>query len=106
MDNFSIIYKILRALEEAMDYDEFDINSISHEQLGITRPRWEKIIVMLVNSGYIDNVPLTHSLIDDYPRIDTVIHPSITLEGLEYLFNNRLMREETIKTMEKEIVYE
>lgn len=36
MDNFTIIYKILRVLEKAMDYEEFDINTISHERLNIT----------------------------------------------------------------------
>lgn len=29
MDNFTVIYKILKALEKAMDYDEFDIAMIS-----------------------------------------------------------------------------
>ena len=42
MDNFTIIYKILKALEQAMDYDEFDVNKISHTRLNITYQRWEK----------------------------------------------------------------
>ena len=33
MDNFTIIYKILKALEQAMDYDEFDVNKISQHNL-------------------------------------------------------------------------
>ena len=41
MDNFTIIYKILKALEQAMDYDEFDVNKISHTRLNITYQRWE-----------------------------------------------------------------
>lgn len=32
MDIFTIIYKILKALEQAMDYDEFDVNKISQHQ--------------------------------------------------------------------------
>ncbi|WP_243009241.1 YjcQ family protein [Clostridium sp. AM58-1XD] len=39
MDNFSVIYKILKALEKAMDIDEFDPASISHKKLGITCQR-------------------------------------------------------------------
>ena len=39
-DNFKFIYKILRTLEAAMDYPEFDISQISAEKLGITSERW------------------------------------------------------------------
>ena len=53
MDNFTIIYKILKALEQAMDYDEFDVNKISHTRLNITYQRWEKILIMMSKSGYI-----------------------------------------------------
>lgn len=45
MDNFTVIYKILKALEQAMDYDEFDVKQISHTRLNISHQRWEKIIV-------------------------------------------------------------
>lgn len=33
MDNFNIIYKILKQLEKAMDYDEFDMETVSAERL-------------------------------------------------------------------------
>lgn len=42
MDNFTVIYKILKALEQAMDYDEFDISRISHTKLDISYQRWKK----------------------------------------------------------------
>lgn len=35
-DNFKIIYKILKILEQAMDYEKFDYSLISAEQLNIT----------------------------------------------------------------------
>lgn len=41
MDNFTIIYKILKELEKALDYDEFDVSRISSERLGISGQRWE-----------------------------------------------------------------
>ncbi len=47
MDNFTIIYKILKALEAAMDFEAFDVSKISHERLGISYERWEKILIML-----------------------------------------------------------
>lgn len=39
-----------------MDYDEFDVSKISHTRLNITYQRWEKIIVMLAKSGYIEEI--------------------------------------------------
>ena len=56
MDNFTVIYKILKALEQAMDYDEFDISRISHTKLNISYQRWEKIMIMLAKTGYIEGV--------------------------------------------------
>ena len=37
MNNFNIIYKILKTLEVAMDYDEFDLEQISPEALKISQ---------------------------------------------------------------------
>lgn len=37
MDNFRIMYRILKYLEEAMDEDVPDTNQITHEKLGITQ---------------------------------------------------------------------
>ena len=39
MDNFKVIYRILRYLEKAMDYDEADIDFISASTLGISERR-------------------------------------------------------------------
>ena len=44
MDNFRIIYKILKELETAMDYDEFDMNRISAEALTISQQRWDAAV--------------------------------------------------------------
>ena len=41
MDNFKAIYRILRYLEKAMDYDEPDMDQISASALGLTDKRWE-----------------------------------------------------------------
>lgn len=51
MDNFKIIYKILRALEQAMDLEEFDPDLISAENLGISENRRRAILEMLYESG-------------------------------------------------------
>ena len=39
-----------------MDYDEVDVNKISHTRLNITYQRWERIMIMLAKSGYIEGV--------------------------------------------------
>lgn len=92
MDNFAIIYKFLKALEKAMDYDEFDISTISHERLNITYQRWEKILIMLVKSGYIEGVVYDQCCSDYSPHIEKPITPVITLKGLEYLHENSMMK--------------
>lgn len=92
MDNFTVIYKILKALEKAMDYEEFDVSRISAERLGITKPRWEKILIMLAKEGYIEGVIYDRSLSDYSPRICEPIQPVITLKGLEYLNENSIMK--------------
>ena len=51
MDNFNIIYKILKQLEKAMDYDEFDMDFVSAEHLKISENRWVRIWEMLTKEG-------------------------------------------------------
>lgn len=92
MNNFKVIFKILKSLEKAMDYEEFDIESISPERLEITKERWEKIIIMLTDSGYIKGVSYEQCLSDYSPHIVEPIHPAITLLGLEYLNENSIMK--------------
>lgn len=72
-DNLNHIYKILRALETAMDYPEFDITQISSEKLGVTPERWARYIEMMCDAGYIKG-------------------SRITLKGLEYLSENAIMQ--------------
>ena len=41
MDNFKIIYRILKHLEEHMGEENLDIERISHGRLGISRSTWD-----------------------------------------------------------------
>lgn len=90
MDNFKVIYRILKALEASMDCDEFDMDMISHEKLGITQNRWITLMRQLVKSGYIDGIAVSISA-DGIPTV-SVSNPCITLKGLEYLEENSLMQ--------------
>ena len=50
MDNFKAVYKILTALERAMDYPEFDaVQQIGPDALGVTPERWGRYIEMMVD---------------------------------------------------------
>ena len=90
MDNFRIIYRILRLLEKAMDCEEFDKQAISAEALGISETRWLALLKMLAENGYIQGLDIRKGLQGDV-TISTY-RPEITLKGLEYLEENSLMR--------------
>lgn len=91
MDNFKIIYKILRILEKSMDLEEFDKSCISKERLELTEARWNRIIAMLVYEGYVTGIEVWNSFDCNYPRV-TLVRPEITIKGLEYLEENSFMK--------------
>ena len=90
MDNFVIIYKILKALEAAMDCDEVDMADISAERFRISENRWQALLKMLADNGYIEGVTIRRSA-DGCISIG-IHYPCITLKGLEYLQENTLMK--------------
>ena len=90
MDNFKIIYRILRYLEKAMDYDEADIDFISASKLGISEQRWTAIMEMLVKEGYVTGIGVKRSA--DGEICLSVWDVRITMKGLEYLQENPLMQ--------------
>ena len=91
MDDFKIIYKILKAMEVAMDLEEFDTKTISKEALNLTEARWCRIIAMLVNEEYITGVEVWNSFDCGHPKI-ALSQPEITIKGLEYLEQNSQMK--------------
>lgn len=42
MDNFKAVYRILTALEKAMDLPEFDVSQIGANELGVSEQRWAR----------------------------------------------------------------
>ncbi len=89
MDNFMVIYKILKYLETAMDYDEVDTSRLSAEALNVSENRRIGILEMLVKEGYVDGVGVTRSM--DGNVLLSMNAPRITLKGLEYLQENSIM---------------
>lgn len=89
MDNFKAVYKILTALEKAMDLPEFDVGQIGYEALGVSKERWARYIEMMVDVGYIKGVCVKYNI-----NGDTIVESHdmrITLKGLEYLQENSIM---------------
>lgn len=89
MDNFKAIYKILLALERAMDLSEFDVAGLQME--GVSTERLHRYLEMLQDAGLIKNVDLYISVTGDL-CLRNSRRIRITLKGLEYLQENAIMK--------------
>lgn len=87
MDNFKVIYLILRILEKALD-GQVDPEELSPEKLGITPTRRARLLLMMQEAGYIAGVRVIRALGMEDIRLDNI---RITLKGLEYLEENGMM---------------
>ena len=89
MDNFKIIYRILKILEQAMDYEIFDNEIISHDKFGISYERGKNLMIQLNDNGYISGVHVIRAMGGSGIKL---IDPKITLKGMEYLEDNTMMK--------------
>ena len=90
-DTFLGIYRILKVLRDSLDYEYFDESRINPERIGITKPKWCRIMKMLVDDGYIKGVNISQTLDSSIPDV-TIGNVSITIKGLEYLQDNSIMK--------------
>lgn len=74
-----------------MDLEEFDMELIGYKELDISKLRWSRIVSMLKEQEYIQGIDVWYSLDQDYPRVK-LVRPEITLNGLEYLNENSMMK--------------
>lgn len=56
MNHFTVIYKILRALETRMETGAFDADRIAPETLHVTQAHRDALLCMLYENGYIDGI--------------------------------------------------
>lgn len=91
MDEFRIIYKILRILQRSMDCEDSDSDILSPERIGLSVPKWSRIMAMLITEGYITGGQTWNTMDCGHPRV-ALTRPEITLKGLEYLEENALMK--------------
>ncbi len=89
-DNFKCIYKILRALEKAMDYPEFELSQIDYNKLEISKERWARYLEMMADIGYIKGIRVYKDTTGETVVDNDDIR--ITLKGLEYLTENSIMQ--------------
>ncbi len=68
MDNFTIIYNILKTLEKAMSLEEFDKDTISAESQKILFPLWCRIIKIMYDNNYITGVEVWETFDCNYSK--------------------------------------
>ena len=90
MDNFKSVYRILSALEKAMDLPQFDVEQTGPEALGVSKERWSRYMEMMLDVGYIKGVTISQYITGE-TSVDAR-NIRITLKGLEYLQENSIMR--------------
>ena len=91
MNNFKTIYKILKLLDKNKGREDFDFSLISASALQVGFAEWEQLMIELQENGYIRGLVIDQSLSESFPHIVEPIRPRITLRGMEYLAENRMM---------------
>lgn len=91
-ENFKLIYKILSKLESMMQFEQIDVDRISHKALNVNYELWERIIIMLFENGYIKNVKIVKYVDEPKEKVIDFSRIEITLKGLEYLEENSTMQ--------------
>lgn len=86
LNDFEIIYNLLKKIHNCIDEGEFDTEQISYETLGISKTRWNNYIDALVDEGYVKGVIIEKQL--DGDTIIDVSGIKLTLKGLKYLEEN------------------
>lgn len=98
MDNFTIIYKILSAIEKSMDYEIFDREMISAKTLGISETRLSNTLKMLIDEEYVKGIVVKETGQGEYIQFTDNIR--LTIKGLEYLSENSMMKKHIMLSKE------
>lgn len=89
MDNLSIVYRILQELEKNLGNEDFSIQNISSEILEISYGRWEQLLILMQEEGYIKGLMIEKVFEDAYQHITEPMKPGITIKGMKYLAENK-----------------
>lgn len=92
MEQFRIMYKILKILSQAMYVEERDPELISPEGLDVSKAMLDNILQLLADEGYISGLTVKQYAHQSQPAITGYSGIKITMRGLEYLEENSMMR--------------
>ena len=92
MEDFRIIYRILKFLRDSMDFEEFDSEGFTSERFGTNDNRFHALLIQLDKAGYIEGLHVTRYIRSGI-QIQSPIDVRVTLKGLEYLNENSLMKQ-------------
>ncbi len=89
MNNFKLIFRILKYIETCMEYEEFDDDNFTASHFGVSKALFLNILQALLEAGYISGI----KIVTDKCGSDIVlINPHLTLAGMEYLADNTMMK--------------
>ena len=101
MDDFKIIYRILKAIQ---NYETAEIKTLEHfmpDILKTTKENRDRLILKLIDAGYVTGFRVVQEIdgLESPAIIWESSNPSITIKGLEYLEDNTMMKrvKETLK---------
>lgn len=83
-----IIIAVLQYLEDSLDEERIDFNKVNPDTLGVSEPRYSRVIEMMLEEGLITGlikVPVMGQSYDGYKSIN----PKPTLHGIDYLESNK-----------------
>lgn len=63
MEDFRIIYRILKYLQQSMDFEEFDCAGFTAERFGTNPNRFQALLIQLQKAGYIEGL----NIVQYYP---------------------------------------
>lgn len=88
---YGVIWKILNELDIALDIGDYNpLEELTPERFGISENRFSRYLQMLQSAGYIDGVDVRE--FTDGNRTVSYSGIEITLEGIQFLLENSMMR--------------
>ncbi|MFV8822483.1 YjcQ family protein [Faecalibacterium sp. 9] len=58
MEDFRIIYRILKFLQQSMDFEDFDSEGFNAERFGTNPNRFQALLIQLQRAGYIEGLDI------------------------------------------------
>lgn len=87
-DTKEIILAILKYLNDSLDEERIDFSKVNEESLGITHPKYCRILSMLVEEGFVKGFIKVHAPGVPYNQYKSKT-PRITIKGIDYLDQNK-----------------